>query len=148
MKKEKKRKNKFNKWKEGRFKVLETKFWRLPLTSGHPKCMIHKVTHALSLPKFVFPSNCAILFHVFQKKKKQCLKNTFIICRVWLNAISSKMFYISIKMNEISSNKFVIFGKMFEFLCKMLKIVCKVFKKWCENSIIRRKNTEIYPKNS
>ena len=57
------------------------------------------------------------------------------------------MFYISSKMNEISSNKFEIFSEMFEFLSKMLKISIKVFKNWCEYSIIKRKNTDIYPKN-
>ena len=57
------------------------------------------------------------------------------------------MIYISSKINEISSNKFEIFGKMFEFLSKMLKNSIKVFKNWGEYSIIRRKNTDIYPKN-
>ena len=92
-----------------------------------------------------FPSKRAVLSHVLQKKKNKFIKNKMIISRVWGNAISNEMFYISSKMNEISSNKFEIFGEL-EFLSKMLKILSKVFKNWCEFSIIRRKNTEIYPK--
>ena len=126
--------------------MLEAKFRKLPLTRGHPKCMIHKITRPHSPPKFVFSLKSRRIIPCSPKEKNQFLKNKLIICRVWRNAISSEMFYISSKMNEISSNKFEIFGEMLEFLSKMLKILSKVFKNWCEYSIIRWKNTEIYQK--
>ena len=97
-------------------------------------------------PKIRFSLKSRRIIPYSPKEKNQFLKNKLIICRVWRNAISSEIFYISSKMNEILSNKFEIFGEMFEFLSKMLNILSKVFKNWCEYSIIRRKNSEIYPK--
>ena len=136
------------KWKGGRFKESEAKFKKLPSNRGQPKFMIHKIAHPPLPPKIRFFPQIAPYHPRFSKRiNNQLLKNTLIICRVWRNAISSEMFYISSKMNEISSNKFEIFSEMFEFLSKMLKISIKVFKNWCEYSIIKRKNTDIYPKN-
>ena len=98
------------------------------------------------LPKFVFSLKSRHIIPCSPKEKKSIpQKHTFYLQRLTECDLERNVLYFD-KIDEISNNEFEIFGKMFEFLSKMLKILFKVFKNWCENSIIRRKNTEIYPK--
>ena len=128
LKSEKKRKKKIEsdeseisekKWKGGRFKVSEAKFRKLPSTRGHPKFMIHKIAHPPLPPKIRFFPQIAPYHPRFSKRiNNQLLKNTLIICRVWRNAISSEMYYISSKWMRHWATKLKFLAKYSNFWVK------------------------------
>ena len=159
MKKKKKKDRKWWKWKkwekvkksekEGDLKCRKQNLKNCPRTVVTLSLWYTKSPTPHSPPKFAFFPQIAPYYPRFSKRiNNQLLKNTLIICRVWRNAISSEIYYISSKWMRHWATKLNFLAKYSNFWVKCLIFRVKCLRNWCEYSRIWRKNTKIYQKKN